>query len=118
MMCFLLQMILNFLGAFIIRKPAWQYKNGIGKKLHDWVILHLARKIIPMMLPNVSPFIEAYAMVGEWDKAINLSTQTLQVSELYKPIVCKLWDRIYQNSVDRIDSNLSVLGEFVSSNCG
>jgi hypothetical protein len=63
------------------------------------------------------PFIEAYAMVGELEKAIDLSNQTIQVSNLYKPMVCKLWERINLNSDH--DSNFISLGlqEFLSSNC-
>jgi hypothetical protein len=64
------------------------------------------------------PFIEAYAMVGEWEKAINLSNQTLQVSALYKPMVCKLWERINNIPSGEGNSKFSQPQEFLSVNCG
>jgi hypothetical protein len=63
------------------------------------------------------PFIEAYAMVGKWQKAIDLSNLTIQISDLYKPIVCKLWERINQNSMDNTNSIFHNKSEFLSSNC-
>ena len=44
------------------------------------------------------PFIEGYAMTGDWEKAKLYSDQTIQVSALYKPMVCKLWEKINQRS--------------------
>ncbi len=64
------------------------------------------------------PFIEAYAMVGEWEKAKNLSKQTIQVSDLYRPMVCKLWEKINQNTEVESLSNSSAIQEYLSSNCG
>jgi hypothetical protein len=63
------------------------------------------------------PFIEAYAMVGEWEKSISLSRQTIQISELYKPIICKLWERIKQNSKESPNFNNYIQQEFLLSNC-
>ena len=63
------------------------------------------------------PFIEAFAMKGEWEKANYLSKQTIQISGLYKPMVCKLWERINQNTKDEPNSINFEKREFLSSNC-
>ena len=63
------------------------------------------------------PFIEAYAMVGDWKKAIDLSNQTIQVSDLYRPIVCKLWERINITSPGEGNPKFSRPQEYLSSNC-
>ena len=38
------------------------------------------------------PFIEAYARTGDWNRAVQLSRDTAQISELYQPMLCKLWN--------------------------
>ena len=45
------------------------------------------------------PFIEAYAMINDWEKAINLTQATYQISSLYQPMLCRLWERIETNLV-------------------
>ena len=37
------------------------------------------------------PFIEGYARTGDWDKALQLSRETVQISNLYQPMMCTLW---------------------------
>ena len=40
-------------------------------------------------------FIEAYAHVGEWERAVNLSRESYRVSKNYVgPLLCRLWQRI------------------------
>ncbi len=40
-------------------------------------------------------FIEGYAHVGDWKKAVELSTTSYKISKNYVgPLLCKLWDRI------------------------
>ena len=64
------------------------------------------------------PFIEGYAMVGQWEKAINLSNETIQVSDLYQPMVCRLWERINQSIKDEPELIISGNPEFLLFNCG
>ena len=63
------------------------------------------------------PFIEAYAMQGDWEKAKNYSNKTIEVSELYRPMVCRLWERI--NSTYNNDENSGSVEpqKYLSSNC-
>jgi hypothetical protein len=40
------------------------------------------------------PFIEGYAHVGNWDKAVGLTHASLNVTPMMEPILCRLWERI------------------------
>jgi hypothetical protein len=48
------------------------------------------------------PFIEGYAHVGKWDRAYELTEQSLSVSPTMAPLLCKLWQKI---NTDIEDSN-------------
>jgi hypothetical protein len=63
------------------------------------------------------PFIEAFAMAGELEKAIDQSDQTIRISELYRPMVCKLWERINKEAETKDLSNRFVIQEYLSNNC-
>ena len=63
------------------------------------------------------PFIEAYAMVGNFGKAINLSTQTIEISALYRPMICRLWERINKISSNAGNSAFLESKEYLSINC-
>jgi hypothetical protein len=46
-------------------------------------------------------FIEGYAHVGDWDRALKLSKESYQVSKDYVgPLLCQLWRRIETETVD------------------
>ena len=40
------------------------------------------------------PFIEGYAHAGQWQRALELSQESLDVTDLVKPPLCALWQRI------------------------
>jgi hypothetical protein len=63
------------------------------------------------------PFIEAYAAIGRIDKALALSTQTIQISNLYNPMVCRLWERINQRSLIIQSGPDAKVQEFIQTNC-
>jgi hypothetical protein len=46
------------------------------------------------------PFIEGFAMTADWQRALGLTKETYQVSKLYQPILCRLWQRIEANTTD------------------
>jgi hypothetical protein len=51
-------------------------------------------------------FIEGYAHVGDWDRALKLSKQTYQVSKDYVgPLLCQLWARIEVETTDSLEKN-------------
>jgi len=46
-------------------------------------------------------FIEGYAHVGDWERALNLSRESYKVSKEYVgPLLCQLWKRIDQEATD------------------
>lgn len=46
-------------------------------------------------------FIEGYAHVGDWDRALKLSKESYQVSKDYVgPLLCQLWKRIEMETTD------------------
>jgi len=63
------------------------------------------------------PFIEAYAMQGDWEKAKNYSDKTIEVSELYRPMVCRLWKRIISTYNNDENSGSVEPQKYLSSNC-
>lgn len=40
------------------------------------------------------PFIEGYAHVGEWERAIALSEEALRINRFIGPMLCETWERI------------------------
>lgn len=46
------------------------------------------------------PFIEAYAHLGLWQEAVDMSDQSAAVSPVIHPAICRLWDRIEQETAD------------------
>ena len=40
------------------------------------------------------PFIEGYAHTGNWDRALDLTRQSRQVTPVMAPVLCSLWQRI------------------------
>ncbi len=54
------------------------------------------------------PYIEAYAMTGDWQQAYDLTDQTYQVSELYQPMLCQLWKRIDRNAEASMDKEIGI----------
>jgi len=63
------------------------------------------------------PFIEAYAMQGIWEKAKNYSDKTIEVSELYRPMVCRLWERINSTYNNDENSGAVEVQKYLSSHC-
>jgi len=49
------------------------------------------------------PFIKGYAHTGKWIKALDLSWTTAQVSPLYKPMLCHLWQTLEQETPPSAD---------------
>lgn len=82
----------------------WCYyfqKADLARQYQDWArVVALAEQAFSLNdHPNdpleYFPFIEAYAHVGEWSQAFNLSQKAYQVSPKFvAPPLCRLWKRI------------------------
>jgi hypothetical protein len=54
-------------------------------------------------------FIEGYAHVGEWEKALEYSQVSYKVSKNYVgPLMCRLWDHIDQEMPVSLDKDEAV----------
>ena len=54
------------------------------------------------------PFIEAYARTDDWNKALQLSRSTAQVSDLYQPMLCQLWQIIADEVSDSTEKSAAL----------
>ena len=51
-------------------------------------------------------FIEGYAHVGDWERALKLSKESYQVSKDYvRPLLCQLWERVKTGTTDSPERN-------------
>jgi hypothetical protein len=82
----------------------WCYhfeKAELARQFGDWeTVVKLGDQAFELSDSPNNPierfvFIEGYAHVGEWDRAIELSTVSYKVSkEFVGPVLCRLWARI------------------------
>jgi hypothetical protein len=63
------------------------------------------------------PFIEGYAHVGNWQRALELSDESAAISELVHPMICKLWERIAEQTVDSSEKADTILTVRSQLNC-
>ncbi len=59
------------------------------------------------------PFIEGYARTGDWNKALQLSRATAQISDLYQPMLCQLW-QILEDDTEASDARTEALRQIDS----
>lgn len=81
----------------------WCYyfqKAELARQFKQWAeVVSLGNAAFNLGLQPADPaerfvFIEGYAHVGEWDRAIELSMQSFNESELMSPPLCRLWERV------------------------
>ncbi|HSO11582.1 MAG TPA: hypothetical protein VLT51_04355 [Anaerolineales bacterium] len=101
----------------------WCYyfqKADLARQMGDWdEVVKLGNKAIKLDdYPN-DPierfvFIEGYAHVGDWDRAIEYSKVSYRVSKDYVgPLLCQLWKRI-EAETDQSPESKALTGEAVS----
>ena len=57
------------------------------------------------------PFIEGYAQVGRWNKAIKLTQETIEINKFMGPMLCDTWQRI-QEDIPPSDAKTEAMIEF------
>lgn len=81
----------------------WCYyfeKADLARQMQDWAQVALLGEEAFCLQdhPNDpverTPFIEAYAHLGQWQRALELTRESAQVTELVRPVLCALWQRI------------------------
>jgi uncharacterized membrane protein len=62
-------------------------------------------------------FVEGYAHTGDWQRALALTMESAQISDLTHPMICRLWDRIDQQTQDSIQKTDTILSVHTQLNC-
>lgn len=85
----------------------WCYyfeKADLARQLGDWEQVAEIGDIAfslddsPNHATERVPFIEGYAHVGGWDKAVKLTQQALEINKFMGPMLCDTWQRIEEET--------------------
>jgi tetratricopeptide (TPR) repeat protein len=85
--------------------PAWCYyfeKADLARQLGDWELAKSlweqaeSRNIKPLHGLEYLPFIEAYARLNDWEKAVVLNRQSNRASPEMESALCPFWQRMDQ----------------------
>ena len=90
----------------------WCYyfqKADLARQFGDWEeVVHLGDIAFELKDHPNNPverfvFIEGYAHVGDWERALKLSKEAYRVSKDYmRPLLCRLWERIETKTIDSV----------------
>ncbi|MDP1545847.1 MAG: hypothetical protein Q8L87_07480 [Anaerolineales bacterium] len=98
-------------GPLYRGEPAqdWCYyfeQAELARQMKDWErVVKIGQKAFALNDTPNDPlerfvFIEGYAHVGDWKKAVELSTTSYKISRSFiGPLLCRLWDRIERETV-------------------
>lgn len=87
----------------------WCYyfeKADLARQLEDWeTVAALGDEAFnigdyPNDPTERMPFIEGYAQVGNWERALELTHDSAAITPLMQPLLCQLWERIDLNTPD------------------
>ncbi len=106
----------------------WCYyfeKADLARQLGDWQTVAkigdqaFSIPYYPDDLSEYLPFIEAYARLGRWQDARDLTDKTSQAMPLLDPELCSLWRRIHTVSLSSSDQKGEsvIVHELNNSNC-
>jgi hypothetical protein len=101
----------------------WCYyfeKGDLARQFGDWeTVTRLGDEAFKLNDHPNNPverfvFIEGYAHVGDWDRALKLSKESYKVSkDFVGPLLCQLWKRIQTETADDVESG-ALTGEAMS----
>jgi len=63
------------------------------------------------------PFIEGYAHVGRWEKALKLTQETIKINKFIGPMLCDTWERIEDNVPPSVEKDEAVSTVQEQLNC-
>jgi hypothetical protein len=63
------------------------------------------------------PFIEGYAHVGNWNKAVELTHESLNVTPMMEPILCRLWERISLLTPESLEKDETIPNVMTEMSC-
>ena len=86
-------------------EPDWCYyyeKADLARQRGDWqeaaslgdqAMSHTAR-LVPRNAPEYVPYIEAYAMTGQWEKAREMTIKSLKLAPAMEITLCETWSKL------------------------
>jgi hypothetical protein len=89
-------------------------KADLARQFKDWdAVVTFAETALSLKHPydpaEQFVFIEGYAHVGEWDRAVALSQRANEVAaELVGPMLCRLWKRIGAEAADSVERSAAL----------
>lgn len=86
-------------------EPNWCYyyqKAELASQIGDWhqvaalgeQALKLGELLYPVNAPELIPYIEGYAHLGQWERAEQLSSEAQRLTFRMKHMLCATWERI------------------------
>jgi len=63
------------------------------------------------------PFIEGYAHTGNWERAGELTQQSLSVTPIMAPLLCRLWQRIDASTLDNQEKDITIASLYPQLGC-
>jgi hypothetical protein len=84
-------------------------KADLARQFKDWeAVVKFAEIALSLDHPydpaEQMVFIEGYAHMGEWDRAVEISERANEVStELVSPMLCRLWKRIEAETTESVE---------------
>lgn len=105
----------------------WCYyfeKADLARQQKDWAAAAqlgdqaFALKDYPNDPVERFPFIEAYAHVGSWARALELTRDSKEIAPLYAQLGCKLWARIERETQPDVPRNAAVKEARAVLGCG
>lgn len=101
------------------RRETWCYyfeKADLARQVGDWDEVVALGDIAYELEDDANhpaehtPFIEGYAMVGDWETALELTERASADNALMRPILCDLWQRIGGENASAMTAANEILG--------
>ena len=97
----------------------WCYyfeKAELARQDEDWEeIAKLGEKALSLNkdfnhknIPEIMPYIEAFAHIGQWDKAVELSLDAFEFSNTMQDLLCDRWRGILKSTPANIEQQNAV----------
>jgi hypothetical protein len=97
----------------------WCYyfeKADLARQIGDWDrvtalgerAFQLDERLYPVNAPEYLPYIEGYAMTGDWEHARELTIEAFELSFRMDRILCATWERIEGKSTPSVEREVSL----------
>lgn len=100
-------------------RETWCYyfeKADLARQVGDWEQVGALGDVAYALEDDANhpaehtPFIEGYAMVGDWERALDLTEQAAADNSLMQPMLCDLWMRIGGVNPSALEGADGILG--------